>query len=360
MATNNPGITFQLSDTITAWMKFLEVYINAPAVSKSVRQIQYLASTITNDNKIAWLLRAITFTDLTTLSGDDTSGHVENLCKKAAKPVNLPFEWSLPLHTAAVCVYPSKVQNVVKALKKLNKTNEIKVASVAAGFPSGQYPLESRLKEVQCAIEYGAQEIDIVIDRSLVLDHEWLQLYEEIKAIRNVCNATEKRICLKVILSTGELSNYKEIYQTSMVAMFAGADFIKTSTGKETVNATLNAGIVMCRAIKEYERLTCTKVGIKPAGGIKTASDALEWMVLVKEELGNEWLTKDYFRIGASSLLDDIKREIDDLCLSECSTSQECHNYALEIKNEKPEKPEKTKGKSKKDKSDRRLEKPTS
>lgn len=310
MATN-PGIAFQLSDTITAWMKFLDVYINEPSVNKNVRQIKYLASTISDDNKVAWLLRAITFTDLTTLSGDDTSSHVEELCKKAARPIDLPFQWNVPLHTAAICVYPSRITNVVKTLNKLNKTNEIKVASVAAGFPSGQYPLQTRLQEVQCAIEYGAEEIDVVIDRSLVLDHEWLQLYQELKAIREVCKGTEERnVCLKVILSTGELSNLKEVYKASMVAMFAGANFIKTSTGKETVNATLPVGVVMCRAIREYERLTHVKVGIKPAGGIKTANDALEWMVLIKEELGNEWLTKDYFRIGASSLLDDIKEEI--------------------------------------------------
>lgn len=278
-----------------------------------MRQISYLATTITGDNKVAWLLRAISFIDLTTLSNDDTSSTVEQLCKNAVTPIkNLPFQWNKPLHTAAVCVYPSRVKDAITTLQKLKKTDVIKVASVAAGFPSGQYPLETRLQEVRCAIEYGAKEIDVVIDRSLVLNHEWVKLYEELEAIRNVCNEAEG-ICLKVIISSGELFNLKDVYRASMVAMFAGAHFIKTSTGKDAVNATLPTGIVMCRAIKEFERLTGQKIGFKPAGGIKTAQQALEWMVLIKEELGKDWLTSDRFRIGASSLVEDISNEITQL-----------------------------------------------
>ncbi|XP_011169576.1 deoxyribose-phosphate aldolase [Solenopsis invicta] len=315
----NCPIVFQMSDTVQVWLKALEVYINEPAVKKSERQIGYLASTLTGDNKVAWLLKAISFIDLTTLNSDDTSNTVEQLCKNAANPVrNLPFQWTKPLHTAAVCVYPTKVQTAVTTLKKLNKTNEIKVASVAAGFPSGQYPLETRLEEVRCAIKYGAQEIDVVIDRSLVLNHDWVKLYEELAAIRKVCNENQNTsVCLKVIISSGELFNLKDIYRASMVALFAGANFIKTSTGKDTANATLSMGIVMCRAIKEYERLTTKKMGFKPAGGIKTAEDALQWMVLVKEELGNEWLTNERFRIGASSLLQNIGNEINKIFLEE-------------------------------------------
>ncbi|XP_011634168.1 deoxyribose-phosphate aldolase [Pogonomyrmex barbatus] len=305
---NNP-VVFQMTDSIQAWLKFLEVYINEPAVNKSVRQIEFLATTIKGDNKVAWLLKAITFIDLTTLTGSDTSSNIEELCKKAVNPTDkLPFEWKKPLHTAAICVYPSRVKDAVKALKKLKKT-DVKVASVAAGFPSGQYPLETRLQEVRCAIEYGAQEIDVVIDRSLVLNHEWLKLFEELSAIRTICNEKES-ICLKVIISTGDLLNLKEVYKASMVALFAGANFIKTSTGKEDKNVTLQEGIVMCRAIKEYERLTNFKIGFKPAGGIKTAAQALEWMVLIKEELGKDWLTSNRFRIGASSLLDEILETI--------------------------------------------------
>ncbi|XP_050464761.1 deoxyribose-phosphate aldolase [Cataglyphis hispanica] len=309
---NVSPINPEVADSIKPWLKFLEVYINEPAINKSVRQIRYLASTLTGENRIGWLLKGISFIDLTSLSGDGTSNNVENLCKRATTIVEeLPFEWSKLLHPAGICVYPSRIQDVVVNLKKLKKLGTIKIVSVAAGFPSGQYPLETRLQEVRCAIEYGAQEIDVVIDRSLVLNHEWIELYNELVAIRNVCNEKDKKVCLKVILSTGELFSLKNVYKASMIAMFAGANFIKTSTGKEDVNATLPVGIVMCRAIKEYERLTSVKVGFKPAGGIKTAQDTLEWMALIKEELGSDWLTSCRFRIGASSLVDKI---IDDIC----------------------------------------------
>ncbi|XP_020278042.1 deoxyribose-phosphate aldolase isoform X2 [Pseudomyrmex gracilis] len=304
-----------------------EVHVNEPVINKCKRQIEYLATTITGENKTAWLLKAINFIDLTTLSGDDTENNIEDLCKKATKPMNdIPIDWDKPLHTAAVCVYPSRVPDVINALKKLEKTNMIKVASVAAGFPSGQYPLETRLQEVRYAMQYGAQEIDIVINRSLALKHDWLNLYRELQLIRNTCDEgieREGKICLKVILSTGELFSLKDVYKASLVAMFAGADFIKTSTGKETVNATLPVGIVMCRAIKEFQRLTGLKIGFKPAGGIKTTRDVLQWMVLIKEELGNEWLCDNrYFRIGASSLLDNIICEI-------CNTNKLGSNLAV-------------------------------
>ncbi|XP_072766123.1 deoxyribose-phosphate aldolase [Anoplolepis gracilipes] len=308
---DNSSPKIPVADSIKPWLKFLDVYINEPSINKSVRQIRYLASIFQTENKIAWLLKVISFIDLTALSGDDTSSNVESLCNKAAKIAeNIPFEWNKQLHPAAICVYPSRVKDVVTNLKKLKKKDIIKIASVAGGFPSGQYPLETRLQEVRCAIDYGAQEIDIVIDRSLVLNHEWIELYNELVAIRNACNEKNKKVCLKVILSTGELFSLKNVYKTSMIAMFAGANFIKTSTGKEDVNATLPVGIVMCRAIKEYERLTSTKIGIKPAGGIKTTQDALEWMVLIKEELGSDWLTNCLFRIGASSLMDNIISDI--------------------------------------------------
>ncbi|XP_012056610.1 PREDICTED: deoxyribose-phosphate aldolase [Atta cephalotes] len=303
---------FNSKDAIQTWLTSLEAYINEPAVNKCVRQISYLATTITEDNKIAWLLKAISFLDLTTLNNDDTSSTVEQLCENAANPIKeLPFQWNKPLHTAAVCVYPSKIKDAITTLKRLKKMNVIKVASVAAGFPSGLFPLETRLQEVRCAIEYGAQEIDVVIDRSLVLNHQWMMLFQELISIRALCpKNNERTVCLKVIISSGELFNLKDVYKASMVALFAGADFIKTSTGKDSVNATLQAGIVMCRAIKEFERLAGIKTGFKPAGGIKTAQDALEWMVLIKEELGNSWLTSNRFRIGASSLLQNISTEI--------------------------------------------------
>ncbi|KAG5312269.1 DEOC aldolase, partial [Acromyrmex insinuator] len=303
---------FNSKDAIQTWLTSLEAYINEPAINKCVRQISYLATTITDDNKIAWLLKAISFIDLTTLNNDDTTSTIEQLCENAANPIkDLPFLWDKPLHTAAVCVYPSKIKDAMNTLKRLKKTNIIKIASVAAGFPSGLFPLETRIEEVRLAIEYGAQEIDIVIDRSLVLNHQWMMLYQELLSIRALLPKNKERtVCLKVIISSGELFNLKDVYKASMVALFAGADFIKTSTGKDLVNATLQAGIVMCRAIKEFQRLAGIKTGFKPAGGIKTAQDALEWMVLIKEELGNDWLTSDYFRIGASSLLENISTEI--------------------------------------------------
>ncbi|EZA59117.1 Putative deoxyribose-phosphate aldolase [Ooceraea biroi] len=291
-----------------AW---LETHVNEPAISNEVREIQHLASAITGNSRIVWLLKAISFIDLTSLNGNDTSTVIERLCKKAAQPVpKVPFKWEKPIYTAAVCVYPSRVMDAVNTLKSINKTDIIKVASVAAGFPSGQYPLQSRLEEVRCAIDYGAQEIDIVIDRSLVLDGKWEQLYDELVAIRQVCDE-KKKICLKTILSTGELGNLTNVYKAAMIAMMAGADFIKTSTGKEAVNATLPVGIVMCQAIKEFARLTKKEIGFKPAGGIKTAQDALEWMTLMKKKLGIDWLINTRFRIGASSLLDDVAREIE-------------------------------------------------
>ncbi|KAG5333836.1 DEOC aldolase, partial [Acromyrmex heyeri] len=326
---------FNSKDAIQTWLTSLEAYINEPAVNKCVRQISYLATTITEDNKIAWLLKAISFLDLTTLNNDDTTTTVEQLCENAATPIkDLPFQWDKPLHTAAVCVYPSKIKDARNTLKRLKKTNVIKIASgkkrnisfdlvgitilsniffasVAAGFPSGLFPLETRIQEVRLAIEYGAHEIDVVIDRSLVLNHQWMMLFQELLSIRALCPKNKERtVRLKVIISSGELFNLKDVYKASMVALFAGADFIKTSTGKDLVNATLQAGIVMCRAIKEFQRLAGIKTGFKPAGGIKTAQDALEWMVLVKEELGNDWLTNDRFRIGASSLLENISNEI--------------------------------------------------
>ncbi|CAL1677258.1 unnamed protein product [Lasius platythorax] len=344
---DNPPILLEVADSVKPWLKSLDVNINEPAVNKSVRQIRYLASTLVGDNKTAWLLKVISFIDLTALSGIDTSSNMEALCKKATTIVEqLPFEWNKQLHPAGICIYPSRVKDVVASLKKLKKSGVIKVASVAGGFPSGQYPLETRLSEVRCAIEYGAQEVDVVIDRSLVLNHEWVELYNELVAIRKVCNEKGK-VCLKVILSTGELCNLKNIYKTSMIAMFAGANFIKTSTGKEEVNATLPVGIVMCRAIKEYERLTSTKVGFKPAGGIKTVLDALEWMVLIKEELGQDWLTSCRFRIGASSLLDNIINDINSTYdVNMTLKSKELEDFKNESDVEKSEKKVKLKKES--------------
>ncbi|XP_013924433.1 PREDICTED: deoxyribose-phosphate aldolase [Thamnophis sirtalis] len=206
--------------------------------------------------------------------------------------------------TAAVCVYPARVADAVKALK--SASCQIPVASVAAGFPAGQTPLKTRLEEIQLAIEDGAKEIDIVINRTLVLTGQWEDLYEEIRQFRKACGD----IHMKTILGTGELGSLTNIYKASLVAMMAGSDFIKTSTGKEAVNATFPVGLVMVRAVRDYYWKTGYKVGFKPAGGIRKAKEALIWLSLMKEELGEEWLKPELFRLGASTLLGDIEKQI--------------------------------------------------
>jgi deoxyribose-phosphate aldolase len=207
------------------------------------------------------------------------------------------------LTVGAVCVYPNRVKEAVEYLKGSN----IPVASVAAGFPAGQTPLPQRISEIEQAIETGAREIDIVISRTHVLTGDWQTLYDEIHQFRQTCGVTAH---MKTILATGDLATLKQVYQASLVAMMAGSDFIKTSTGKEEINATLEFGLVMTRAIREYFELTGHKVGFKPAGGINKAKQALAWQALMKEELGDEWLMPDLFRIGASSLLTDLERQL--------------------------------------------------
>ncbi|XP_046734895.1 deoxyribose-phosphate aldolase [Diprion similis] len=283
-----------------------DISLNEPAVNARVRDIVQRANNITRCNRVAWLIKAVTCIDLTTLGGDDTFANVERLTKKAVKPIVLPFEWEGSLSTAAVCVYPARVADVVQTLKNLDALGKVNVASVATGFPSGQYLLQTRLDEISLAVSSGATEIDIVINRTLALTHQWEKLYDEIKLMKQACGTAK----MKTILATGELFDLKDVYRASIIAAMAGSDFIKTSTGKETVNATLPVGIVMCRAIRDYHQSTGYKVGFKPAGGIKTWGEALQWLVLIKEELGNEWLNNSLFRIGASSVLGDISSEI--------------------------------------------------
>ncbi|XP_046476799.1 deoxyribose-phosphate aldolase [Neodiprion pinetum] len=282
------------------------INLNVPAINTRVRYIIEKANSITECNRVAWLIKAVTCIDLTTLGGDDTFASVERLTKKAVKPIVLPFEWEGSLSTAAVCVYPARVADVVQTLKNLNATGKVNVASVATGFPSGQYPLQTRMDEISLAVSNGATEIDIVINRTLALTHQWEKLYNEIKLMKQACGKAK----MKTILATGELFDLKDVYRASIIAAMAGSDFIKTSTGKETVNATLPVGIVMCRAIRDYHNLTGYKVGFKPAGGIKTWGEALQWLVLIKEELSDVWLHNSLFRIGASSVLGDITSEI--------------------------------------------------
>uniref|UniRef100_A0A8K9UN82 Deoxyribose-phosphate aldolase n=1 Tax=Oncorhynchus mykiss TaxID=8022 RepID=A0A8K9UN82_ONCMY len=299
-------ISEQNSGFDLAWVS--KVRVNTQAVLKRAQQIQGR-----NKNKkqwqAAWLLRAVTCIDLTTLAGDDTPGNVHRLCMKATQPVRYDLLKSMDMQdkgvtTAAVCVYPSRVADAVKSLKAANSS--LPVASVATGFPAGQTSLKTRLEEVRMAVEDGAMEIDIVINRTLALTGQWEAMYEEVCQFREACGEAH----MKSILAIGELGTYTNVYKASLVAMMAGSDFIKTSTGKESVNATYPVAIVMVRAIRDYFLKTGHKVGFKPAGGIRTAKESLVWLTLMKEELGDEWLSPRLFRLGASSLLADIERQI--------------------------------------------------
>ncbi len=264
--------------------------------------------TVKKDWQAAWLLKALSCIDLTTLSGDDTPGRVKRLCAKARTPLRHDLVEALGIQdlnltTGAVCVYHEMVPTAVKALEGTN----IPVAAVAAGFPHGLSPFKQRLAEIRSSVAAGAKEIDIVITRGHVLTGNWQALYDEVKAFREACGDAH----LKSILATGELATMRNVAKASMVAMMAGSDFIKTSTGKESVNANLNVSMVMVRMIREYLAQTGYKVGYKPAGGISTAKDVMSYQFLMKEELGNDWLQPDLFRVGASSLLADIERQLE-------------------------------------------------
>jgi len=256
----------------------------------------------------AWLLRAISCIDLTTLAGNDTPGNVLRLCAKARQPLrgdlleNLGVS-NLNLQVAAVCVYHNLIETAVSGLA----ASGIPVAAVSTGFPAGQISLEHKIQQIQTSMEAGASEIDIVISRGHVLTGNWEALYEEVCEYRKACGAVH----MKTILATGELATLANVAKASQVCMMAGADFIKTSTGKESVNATLPVSLVMVRAIRDYCEQTGYKVGFKPAGGIRKAKQALQWLILIKEELGNEWLNSKLFRFGASGLLSDIERQIE-------------------------------------------------
>jgi deoxyribose-phosphate aldolase len=246
--------------------------------------------------------------DLTTLSGDDTPGAVRRLCAKARQPVKLELleqlgALSLPIRVGAVCVYHALVPIAVEALVG----SGIPVAAVSTGFPAGQNPLPQKLDEIRASVAAGASEIDIVISRAHVLTGNWPALCDEVRAFREACGDAH----MKTILATGELGTLRNVARASWVCMMAGADFIKTSTGKETVNATLPVGLVMTRAIREYQETTGYRVGFKPAGGIRTAKQSLDWLILMKEELGDAWLRPELFRLGASGLLTDIERQLE-------------------------------------------------
>ena len=296
----NPGIDFTPA-------LFNDISINRSAVERRANTLGKRRS-IKKQHQAAWLLKAITFIDLTTLSGDDTPGKVKRLCQKAKSPVrkdilNALAVDDLNITTGAVCVYHNMIKTAVSALQGTG----IPVAAVSTGFPAGQTPLNIKLSEIEASVADGATEIDIVISREKVLTGDWQAIYDEVKAYRQACQNAH----IKTILATGELATLTNVAKASWVCMMAGADFIKTSTGKEPVNATLPVSLVMVRAIREYYQLTGYKIGYKPAGGIQTAKQAIEYMILMKEELGNEWLTPELFRFGASSLLGDIERQLE-------------------------------------------------
>jgi deoxyribose-phosphate aldolase len=263
---------------------------------------------VKKDWQAAWLLRAVSCIDLTTLSGNDTYGNVNRLCKKAIQPVRKDLLQALGmdeegLHVGAVCVY----HNMIPEAKKVLQGTNIPIAAVSTGFPAGQVSMDQKISQIKQSVAGGASEIDIVISRRHVLTGNWKALYEEVVKYREACGAAH----MKAILATGELSMLTNVARASMVCMMAGSDFIKTSTGMETVNATLPVSLVMVRAIREYLELTGYKVGFKPAGGIRKAKDALNWLILMKEELGNEWMMPELFRFGASGLLGDIERQLE-------------------------------------------------
>ncbi|WHF52975.1 deoxyribose-phosphate aldolase [Chryseobacterium gotjawalense] len=296
----NEGLSFNTKyfDTIN---------INRSAIERRVSTLGGRRS-VKKEFQAAWLLKSISMIDLTTLAGDDTRGNVMRMCEKAKNPVREDLLVKLGMQdanltTGAVCVY----HNLIPFAKEALKGTSIPIAAVSTGFPAGKISLEDKITEIKKSVAAGATEIDIVISRDLVLESKWKELYDEIKLCRAACGDAH----MKTILATGEIPTYTKVAKASWVAMMAGSDFIKTSTGKESVNATLAVSLVMIRCIRDYYELTGVKVGYKPAGGIQKAKQALDYLILIKEELGNEWLNPHLFRFGASSLLADIERQLE-------------------------------------------------
>ncbi|MGC8548603.1 MAG: deoxyribose-phosphate aldolase [Acidobacteriaceae bacterium] len=298
---SNPGMGLDLD-----WVK--SVAANTSAIERRVQTLT-TRRTVKKEWQAAWLLKAIGCMDLTTLAGDDTAERVRRLCAKARQPLKSEIVKALGidelgLTVGAVCVYHMFVETAVEALEG----SGIPVAAVSTGFPAGLSPLAERVAEIRRSVEAGAREIDIVIERGLVLGGQWQTLYDEVATFKQACRPG---VHMKAILGTGDLMTLRNVGRASVVAMMAGADFIKTSTGKEVVNATLPVSLVMVRAIREYFERTGVAVGFKPAGGIRTAKQALEWMFLMKEELGRPWLEPELFRFGASGMLTDIERQLE-------------------------------------------------
>lgn len=284
-----------------------EVRVNRSAVERRAATLT-TRRTVKKEWQAAWLLQAVTTIDLTTLAGDDTPGTVRRLCAKARQPVHRDLLEALGvadrrITVGAVCVYHALVPTAVDALAG----SGIPVAAVSTGFPAGHNPFELKIEEIRASVDAGAREIDIVISRQHALTGNWRALYDEVRAFRDACGPAH----MKTILATGELGTLKNVMRASLVCLQAGADFIKTSTGKEPVNATLPVSLVMVRAIRAYYEQTGYRVGFKPAGGLRTARQALDWLILMKDELGEEWMQPRLFRLGASGLLNDIERQLE-------------------------------------------------
>jgi deoxyribose-phosphate aldolase len=296
----NPGTALDLD-----WVESLRV--NRSAVERRTSTLGG-RRTVKKAWQAAWLIKAVSCIDLTTLAGDDTPGRVRRLCAKAKQPVRAEILEKLgvpDLHltTGAVCVYHAMVPTAVEALEG----TDIPVAAVSTGFPAGLSPMDTKLREIKASVRAGAEEIDIVITRGNVLTGNWKALYDEVAAFREACGPAH----MKTILGTGDLVTLRNVAKASAVCMMAGADFIKTSTGKEPVNATLPVSLVMIRMIRDYYERTGVKIGYKPAGGVSAAKDAIAYLALMKEELGRDWLEPEMFRFGASSLLGDIERQLE-------------------------------------------------
>lgn len=296
----NTGVAYDLD-----WIE--DMRINLSASERRVASLPGRRS-VKKEAQAAWLLKAVTCIDLTTLSGDDTASRVRRLCAKTKQPVREDILEKLGfagrnIHTGAICVYHRFVKTAVEALEG----SGIPVAAVSTGFPAGLVPHDLKLKEIEASVRDGAQEIDIVITREHVLTGNWRALYDEMRDFRSACGEAH----VKAILATGDIKTMRNVARASMICMMAGADFIKTSTGKEAVNATLLVTLTMLRMIREYQERTGFKVGYKPAGGVSAAKDVLNYQILMKEELGRKWLEPDLFRVGASSLLADIERQLE-------------------------------------------------
>ena len=286
---------------------FLDISVNMSAIERRCATAVKRRA-VKKESQVAWLLKAISCIDLTTLSGDDTPGRVRRLCAKAKSPIKRDLVDSLDveqlnLNVGAVCVYHDMITHAKAALAG----SEIPIAAVSTGFPAGLTPFKLKVLEIHESVAAGADEIDVVISRKHVLNGDWKKLYDEVKEYKAACGSSH----LKTILATGELGTLRNVAKASWVCMMAGADFIKTSTGKESINATLPVTLVMLRAIRDFYELTGQRIGYKPAGGISKAKDSINYLILVKEELGRNWLTPNLFRFGASSLLADIERQLE-------------------------------------------------